>query len=174
MGQESEESNPMAQMMSSRMGSMGLWSEILPGNNGEMISDMVYSQYRVLAGSWPQSADEIVLVVDSRGQITDMAFYALGLMTDDEVNSMLSAVAAGKEVSTEKRAVSYEDILNTTFRLVKNCDYYTQNADGTWKDVRGDAASLELVVENGLELKIVGILQPDPEASSASIGGAFG
>ena len=174
MGQESEESNPMAQMMSSRMGSMGLWSEILPGNNGEMISDMVYSQYRVLAGSWPQRDDEIVLVVDSRGQITDMAFYALGLMTDDEVNSMLSAVASGKEVSTEKRAVSYEDILNTTFRLVKNCDYYTQNADGTWKDVRSDAASLELVVENGLELKIVGILQPDPEASSASIGGTFG
>ena len=173
MGQESEE-NSMAQMMSSRMSSMGLWSEMLPGNNGELISDMVYDQYQILAGTWPQAADEIVLVVDSRGQITDMAFYALGLMTQDEVNSLLSAVAAGKEVSTEKRAVSYEDILNTTFRLVKNCDYYTQNADGTWKDVRSDAASLELIVENGLELKIVGILQPDPEASSASIGGTFG
>ena len=174
MGQESQESNPMAQMMSSRMSSMGLWSEMLPGNNGELISDMVYDQYQLLAGAWPQAADEIVLVLDSRGQITDMAFYALGLMTQDEVNSLLSAVAAGKEISTEKRAVSYEEILNTTFRLVKNCDYYTRNADGTWKDVRSDVASLELVVQNGLELKIVGILQPDPEASSSSISGTFG
>ena len=175
MTQEQEDaSSSMAQMMSSRMGSMGLWSEMLPGNEGQLISDMVYDQYLLLAGSWPQKASEVVLVLDSRGDITDMAFYALGLMPQEDVDEIMAAVASGKEIPTEKRSVSYDDILGTTFRLVKNCDYYTKNANGTWKDVRTDAASLELVVENGLELKIVGILQPDPEASSASIGGTFG
>ena len=174
MGEESETGSPMAQMMAGRMGSMGLWSEMLPGSDGQLISDMVYDQYQLLAGAWPQAADEVVLVLDSRGEITDVAFYALGLMTEEDVNSIMSAVASGKEISTEKRSVSYEDILGTTFRLVKNCDYYTKNADGSWKDVRSDAASLDLVISGGTELKIVGILQPDPEASSASISGTFG
>ena len=171
---ESMENSPMAQMMGSRMGGLGLWNEILPGTDGSLISPMVFEQYDLVAGRWPQQADEIVLVLDSNGEITDVAFYALGLMDDDEVNDIMTAVAKGEEITTNVHSVSYEDILNTRFRLVKNCDYYTKNADGTWKDVRGDAASLELVVKSGMELKITGILQPNPEATSASITGTFG
>ena len=168
------ENSPLAEMMGSRMGGLGLWNEMLPGTDGGLISPMVYEQYDLVAGSWPEKADEIVLVLDSSGEITDVAFYALGLMNDEEVNSIMTAVAKGEEITAQVHSVSYEDILNTKFRLVKNCDYYTKNADGTWKDVREDAASLELVIKNGMELKIVGILQPDPEATSASISGTFG
>jgi putative ABC transport system permease protein len=174
MGMESQEDNPMAAMMSSRMGSMGLWSEILPGTNGELISPMVHSQYQLLAGRWPEKAEELVLVVSQNGSITDVAFYALGLMRDQEANEILAAVAAGKEIEVKQRSVTYEEILEIPFRLVKNSDYYTKNADGSWRDVRSDEASLELVVENGIPLKIVGILTPDPEASSHSISGTFG
>ena len=174
LGSESENANPMAQMMSSRMSGMGLWAEMLPGSGGELISQMVYDQYDLRAGRWPKAADEVVLVLDSNGEITDVAFYALGLMTEEEVNSLLSAVASGKELDMQKRSVTFEEILDTRFRLVKNCDYYTPNADGSWKDVRSDEASLALVVESAMELRIVGILQPNPEATSASIGGALG
>ena len=164
----------MSQMMGSRMGGLGLWSEMLPGTDGSLISPMVYEQYDLIAGAWPEKADEIVLVLDSSGEITDVAFYALGLMENQEINSIMAAVAKGEEIVAQVHSVSYEDILNTRFKLVKNCDYYTKNADGSWKDVRNDAASLDLVVKNGMELKIVGILQPNPEASSASISGTFG
>ena len=171
---EAMENSPMAEMMGSRMGVLGLWSEMLPGTDGSLISPMVHEQYDLVAGSWPSGAEEIVLVLDSNGEITDIAFYALGLMNDEEVNSIMTAVAKGEQINAPVHSVSYEDILNTKFRLVKNCDYYTKNADGTWKDVRNDAASLELVVKSGMELKIVGILQPNPEATSASISGSFG
>ena len=171
---EAMENSPMAEMMGSRMGGLGLWSEMLPGTDGSLISPMVHEQYDLVAGNWPEKAEEIVLVLDSNGEITDVAFYALGLMNDEEVNSIMTAVAKGEEISAKIHSVSYEDILNTTFRLVKNCDYYTKNADGTWKDVREDAASLDLVIKSGMELKIVGILKPNSEASSASISGSFG
>ncbi len=171
---EAMENSPMAEMMGSRMGLLGLFSEMLPGTDGKLISDMVYDQYDLVTGRWPEAADEIVLVLDSSGEITDMAFYALGLMDDEEVNEIMTAVAKGEEIKAEVHSVSYEDILDTRFRLVKNCDYYTKNADGTWKDVRDDAASLELVIKNGMELKITGILQPNPDATSASISGTFG
>ena len=171
---EAMENSPLMEMMGSRMGGLGLWSEMLPGSDGSLISPMVYEQYDLIAGSWPQKAEDIVLVLDSSGEITDVAFYALGLMEDDEVSDIMNAVAKGEEINAQVHSVSYEDILNTKFRLVKNCDYYTKNTNGTWKDVRDDAASLELVIKNGMELKIVGILQPDPEATSASISGTFG
>ena len=172
-GTDSETSS-LSSMMGSRLTGMGLWSEMLPGTDGALISDMVYDQYILLAGSWPAAPEEVVLILDKNGDITDIAFYALGLMSDEEVDDILAAVATGKEIQIKPRSVSYKDILNTRFRLVKNCDYYTRNADGTWRDVREDAASLDLVVESGMELRIVGILQPDPEAASASIGGTFG
>ena len=171
---EAMENSPMAEMMGSRMGVLGLFSEMLPGTDSALISDMVYDQYDLVTGRWPETADEIVLVLDSNGEITDMAFYALGLMDDEEVNEIMTAVAKGEEIKAEVHSVSYEDILDTRFKLVKNCDYYTKNADGTWKDVRDDAASLELVIKNGIELKITGILQPNPDATSASISGTFG
>jgi len=174
MTQDGEEASPMAQMMGSRMGSANLWSELLPGSDGSLISQMVYDQYLLLAGRWPENAQEVVLVVGESGDISDVAFYALGRMTEAEVEELMAAVATGSEISTQRRSVSYEEILDTKFRLVKNCDYYSENADGTWKDVRQDPESLDLVVNNGMELRIVGILQPDPEASAASISGTFG
>jgi len=171
---QDSQSASLSNMMGSRLNGMGLWSEMLPGTDGALISDMVYDQYILLDGRWPTAPEEVILILDKNGDITDIAFYALGLMSDEEVDDILAAVATGKEIEIIPRSVSYEDILNTRFKLVKNCDYYTRNADGSWRDVRDDAASLDLVVESGMELRIVGIVQPDPEATSSSIGGTFG
>lgn len=167
--------NSMMSVMASRLGGMGQWSEILSGTNGELISDLVYEQYDLVAGSWPAAANEVVLVLDSRNEVSDIAFYALGLMSDEEVNDILSAVMNNEEIETggEKR-VSYEDIVGTAFKMVLNCDYYTKNGSGHWTDARDDEASLELVIENGYDLQIVGILRPNPEAAATSISGTFG
>lgn len=164
-----------AATMASGFGSMDQWSEILPGRDGELISDLVYEQYDLVAGAWPEAANEVVLILDDNNEITDIAFYALGLMSDEEVNDILSAVMNEEEIETgNEKKVSYEDVLGTTFKLVLNCDYYTKDSSGVWTDVREDDASLELAVENGYDLKLVGILRPDPEATSTSISGTFG
>lgn len=164
----------MSQMMGSRMGSMSLWSEMLPGTDGELISNLLYDQYILLAGSWPEKANEVVLIVDGNSEISDVAFYALGLMPEEEMEDILRAVTSGEEITTTRRSISYGDVLNTEFKLILNSDYYTRNADGSWRSIKDDEASLDLVIENGIDLKIVGILQPNPEASSTAITGTFG
>lgn len=164
----------VASTLTTGIGNMNLWSEMLPGTNGELISDLLYDQYDLVSGKWPEKADEVVLILDENNEITDIAFYALGFMTEDEVNDILRAVVKNEEIETTEKKITYDDILGITFKMVLNSDFYSRAADGTWEDMRGDEAALELLVENGYELKIVGILRPDPEASGTAISGTFG
>ena len=164
-------SSSMSQMSSSMM---SLWSELLPGSNGELISDMVYDQYDLEAGRWPEAADELVLIMSDQNEITDVAFYALGLMSDEEVTDMMKAVMKSEALSTEQREISYDDILGTTFKLILNPDYYTKEANGTWSYIGDDKDSMNLVIDHGYDLKIVGIVKPNPDAAVTSATGSFG
>ncbi len=164
-------SSSMSQMSSSMM---SLWSELLPGNDGELISDMVYDQYDLEAGRWPESADEIVLILSDNNEITDVAFYALGLVSDEEVMNSMKAVMKSEALDIEQREISYDDVLKTTFKLILNPDYYTKETSGTWKYIGDDKDSMELIIDHGYELKIVGIIKPNPDAAVTSATGSFG
>ena len=164
-------SSSMSQMSNSMM---SLWSELLPGSDGELISDMVYDQYDLEAGRWPEAANELVLIMSDQNEITDVAFYALGLMSDEEVTDMMKAVMKSETLSTKQREISYDDILETTFKLILNPDYYTKEANGTWSYIGDDKDSMNLVIDHGYDLKIVGIIQPNPDAAVTSATGSFG
>ena len=77
--------NATSMMSSMGMGgsSMNLWQELLPGDNGKPINDLLKKQYDVVYGSWPNSYDEIVLVLDENNELDDMTLYALGLEPKD-------------------------------------------------------------------------------------------
>ena len=54
-------------MMSSMMGDsmqMKLWQEMLSGDDGKLVSPLLEKQYDVVYGSWPNSYDEVVLVLE--------------------------------------------------------------------------------------------------------------
>lgn len=173
-GTAQEQENDMMSMMSSNMSMTQLWTEILPGRDGEMISDMIYEQYDLVKGEWPSSAEETVLILDKNGEITDVAFYAMGLMEDSEVKEIMSAVAKEEKINAKQRNVTYQEVLGTKFKVILNSDYYTKAADGRWNDIRKDDASLQLVIGNGTELSVVGIIQPKPDATATSLTGSFG
>lgn len=164
-------SSSMSQMSNSMM---SLWSELLPGSDGELISDMVYDQYDLEAGRWPEAANELVLIMSDQNEITDVAFYALGLMSDEEVTDMMKAVMKSETLSTKQREISYDDILETTFKLILNPDYYTKEANGTWSYIGDDKDSMNLVIDHGYDLRIVGIIKPNPDAAVTSATGSFG
>ena len=164
-------SSSMSQMSNSMM---SLWSELLPGSDGELISDMVYDQYDLEAGRWPEAANELVLIMSDQNEITDVAFYALGLMSDEDVTDMMKAVMKSETLSTKQREISYDDILETTFKLILNPDYYTKEANGTWSYIGDDKDSMNLVIDHGYDLRIVGIIKPNPDAAVTSATGSFG
>lgn len=163
----------LSTLLSTRLGTMDTWSELLSGTDGSLVSGMLKEQYELVAGKWPEAADEIVMILDANNEASDIAFYTLGLMSKDEVNEMFLAAVQGKEVETSQKKMSYEDVLNTRFKLVLNAEYYNKASDGSWKDIREDAAALELAVKNGYDLSIVGILRPNPETAATAVSGTF-
>ena len=54
------------------------------------------------------------------------------------------------------REVEYEDILNLTFKVVLEPDYFHYNSETkTWDDMRGDEKYVTNLVQNGEEIKVV-------------------
>jgi len=157
----------MSAMMATS-GSMDIWQEMI--DNRELMEQ----QYEVIAGRWPEDKHEVVLVVDERNEVNDVYLYALGFKDQDEVPEVLQAVMKGEEYTSKDETYAYEDILQTTFRLILPTDLYQQNSDGYWEYKGGNETFLQMAVEKGLELQIVGILRPDPEAVATSLTGAIG
>ena len=86
---------------------------------------------------------------------------------------MMSAMQNMETVDETVTEYSYEEILNLRYRLILNTDYYQQ--DGSrWVDMSDDEEYMKSVIENGIELKVVGILRPNEDASAQSISGVVG
>ena len=175
---EGDKGVSMINMMTSRMGNMNLWDEILSGADGALVSELVLNQYELVAGEWPKSANDIVLVIDKNNEVSDVAFYALGLMDTAEITRIFNSVLKGEEIVTDTRSAKFEELIGTKFKLILNSDYYsksysTDENGGSWKYIGDDAAAMDLVIKNGLDLRLAGIIRPN-DNKAASVNGVFG
>ena len=59
---------------------------------------LLKTQYKVLAGRWPEKYNELLLVLDSEDQLNDYIVYTLGLRDPQELKDMITDVMNGKEV----------------------------------------------------------------------------
>jgi len=161
-----------AQMMTS---GMTLWSELLPGVNGEPTNPVTLKQYDVVYGRWPESYDEIVLFVDENNEINDYTLYALGLKPEKEITDMMSIAMSGEQIEYVEKKWSYEEICNLEFRsiLPSSCWSYDP-ATNTYSDLRETEAGLQFLYDNALKIKVVGIVRPNEDAVSNSHNGSIG
>lgn len=155
--------------------SMKLWKELLSGNDGKLVNDVIEKQYDVIYGRWPSNYDEIVLFVDEKNEIDDMTLYALGLISEEEINELMDAAFNHTTVDYEVRKWSYEDICNMEFRTILNSDCYMYDeTTGTYTDLRDTDAGLKYLYDNALKLHVVGIAKPGEKSvgttSRSSIG----
>lgn len=158
-------------MGSSMMGgsSWDVWSQLI-GNQ-----TLLESQYDVIAGRWPSAYNEIVLIVDENNEISDYALYALGLKDQNEVADTMTRLAKGEEVVSYKTEYTYEDILDLRYRLVVNTDFYSYDEENdNYTDVRDDEDSYKAAIANGIQLQVVGILRPNPDAVTGAVSGSVG
>ena len=161
-----------AQMMTS---GMTLWSELLPGVNGEPTNPVTLKQYDVVYGRWPESYDEIVLFVDENNEINDYTLYALGLKPEKEITDMMSIAMSGEQIEYVEKKWSYEEICNLEFRsiLPSSCWSYDP-ATNTYSDLRETDAGLQFLYDNAMKIKVVGIVRPNEDAVSNSHNGNIG
>ena len=152
--------------MMSTTSSMNIWQEMLSNRT------LVEEQYDVIAGRFPEEKNEVVLVVDERNEINDMYLYALGLKDQDEIPDILAAIMRGEEYENADTSYSYEELLSLRFSLLLPTDLYQKTTDGTW-EYRGDNADyVKMALENAMEIKVVGIIKPSPDAVATSLTGA--
>ena len=160
--------------MSPMGSSVVLWQEMLPGDNGKLVSPLLEKQYEVIYGSWPTEYNEIVLVVDENNEIDDMTLYALGLKSKDDIDALAQAAfnKTGIEVSEQKW--SYEEICDMKFRTIFASDCYTfDESTGLYTDLRETQAGLKYLYDNGVDLKVSGIVRPNEDAVSTMLSGSI-
>ncbi|MDO4437198.1 MAG: ABC transporter ATP-binding protein/permease [Coriobacteriaceae bacterium] len=149
------------------MGNMTAFSEMI--DNPELLDE----QYDVVAGRWAKAANECVLVLSSNGKISDYTLYSMGVLDPAKLDAMVEGTMNGTgEVEVPKADVdfTYDDALGMGFKVLSPVDSYRKNAEtGGWTDMSDDAAFMAEQVGRGLDLKIVGVVQPSPTAKSAAL-----
>ena len=156
-------------------GSMVLWQEILPGDDGALISPMLGDQYDLVYGSWPNDYNEVVLVLDENNELDDMALYALGLKPQEEMDAIMQAAVDQTEVELEDQSWSYEEICSREYKTVLNADCYAYDeASGLYVDLRDTDAGLRYLYDNGITLQVSGIIRPNENASAHMLSGSIG
>ncbi len=156
--------------------STGLWQEMLSGDDGKTISPLLEKQYDVVYGSWPNNYDEIVLVLDSNNELNDIALYALGLESKEDIDKIFEAVKNGEAIEDSgKNKWSYEEICNSEYRIVLNSDCYSYDeSSGCYTDMRDTETGLTYLYDNGIPLKVTGIIRPNEDATATMLTGSIG
>ena len=150
--------------------------------------DLLDSQYDLLAGKWAENEDELVLVVDSKNQISDITLALLGIRSIESID-----VTNKKVVFGEQNTFSFDEIIGNEekgikgkeFYYLKNDDRYTKVDDTTFQEgffsnEIGDDVINKLIFtkfpeEKAMTLKITGIvrIREDVESGVLSNGIAY-
>ena len=151
------------------------WQEMLPGENGELINPLLKSQYNLIYGHWPENYDEVVLVVNKNNEVSDLVLYALGLKSNSALADDMQAFMDQENLNTELESWSYEDICSRIVRYIYPADQYSYDEDtGEYVDLADEELGLRTLYNNGMDVKISGIIRQDEDAVSGMMSGSIG
>ena len=141
------------QTMKGYLQNLNYWSELSSD------SSMLESKYDVLEGHFPQDKSEIVLIVDENNQISDLLLYSLRIKDPSELNDTKKL----DELSSQ--TYQYSDFIGKTFKAVVNTNRFVKE-NNLWVNKIDNASYMKTQIENGLQLKIVGVLRQKDGTSS--------
>ena len=137
--------------------------------------ELLDQQYELLGDSrWPQTANEVVVVVDKYNQLPDFAMFILGLRSQDY---LLDIILSGHESEKEEfyKPLDLSELLGKEYKLIANSDYYVKQDDGTYNTVARDELDKGVIDSlNPLDIKVVGVVRPRQGVTVTSINGYVG
>ncbi len=172
-GIDTDDSSSSLMSFSQMTATSGMWQEILSGEDGNPINPMVKEQYDLIYGSWPNSFNEIVLILDENNELDDMTLYALGLKPKADIDAIIDAAEDKKTIDFKSEKWSYEDICKQEFKTVLNSDcYILDEKTNLYTDLRETSAGIKYLYDNATSLKVTGIIRPNPDSVSAMLMGS--
>lgn len=100
------------------------------------------SNYTLLYGVFPKKYNEIAIVLNDNNAISKDLLNILNI--DDK----------------SLKSYSYEEVINNSYKLILNTDYYEKD-NNIYINHKDDYEYLKNKIDNGVELKVVGILKDD-------------
>lgn len=114
-------------------------------------SVFILSQYDILAGTYPDSYDDIVLIVDSYNRIDTTVLDALGISLED--------------------TYGYDDFIGMTIHVIPNNVYYRQVGS---LFVPGSDVEAMAIADETMTITVTGILRINDEATSEILSEGIG
>lgn len=139
--------------------------------------DNLKNDTELVAGRYPEEYNELMLVLNDPGQISDFLTYSLGFRDTKELNEILSKIMSGEKVDIkhDPLELTFDDLMNVDLRLIPATNIYKYNSKyEVYEDMSSDNEYMKSLYDNKSEkLKIVGISTPSSEMMSASSGVAY-
>ena len=148
------------QTMKGYLHNIDYWSELSSDTT------MLESQYDVLEGRLPTDKSEIVLIADENNEISDLLLYSLRIKDPSELNDAKKLDELGSQT------YQYSDFIGKTFKAVVNTNRFVKE-NNQWINKIDDKSYMKTQIENGLELKIVGVLR-QKEGTRSSVNSPSG
>ena len=143
------------------------FSEMVAGTNGQPISSVVTDSYDMVAGSWPTSYNEVVMVLNENNGIPVQSMYQLGFITKEQYTSAKNQLANKQD--GEDFTLSYEDMLQKIFYLVPSSENYVKNENGSYSQIKNPEYDTDGLMNKSIPLKVTGIIRPKEDAKNATI-----
>lgn len=158
----------MASMFGMGGGGMNMFHE-MPGDNS-----MFEYQYQMLSGRWPSNYDEVVLTLMPDGSVSDFLLYSMGIRDRSELKNMLEKFVNNPDeevtIDNKEMTVTYEKLLSANLKVINAADRYEYDEEfKVWIDKSGHKDFMEKLIDQGMPLKIVGIIKPNPDATATSL-----
>jgi len=150
-------------------GMFTIWKELISKQ------EILDSQYDILAGRMPETANEVVLIVNKYNQVTDYTLYSLGILDNSELTDAVQKTINGEtveEINTVE-SIDFDELLGLKFKLFVNTDHYAEE-NGIWVDKSSDDGFMSKQIDNSEDIEIVGIIRPADSTAAANEIGSVG
>lgn len=129
-------------------------------------------QYNVLAGRWPESYNEMVIVLSDANSISDLLVYSLGLRDSNELTEIVTKVMAGEriDIKNEPMEFTYEDLMNIKLKLIEPYDLYKYNSQyNVYEDMSKNEDYIKNLYNRSIDLHIVGVVAGKEGSTSRAL-----
>ena len=155
--------------LNSLMRNLDIWQEMVDNQ------DFLNAHYDLAAGTWPVEDNDVVLIVDENNGMPDYLMYGIGLRSVEELDAIIMSKIYGTPKPDFVESVyTYEDILNLSYRVITDVDYYAKNTDGLYSKSTEETFVKEVLATKGFDLNIVGIVKPKEGDTTNMLTGAIG
>ena len=124
--------------------------------------ELLKKQYTLVDGKWPTNYNEMVLYVGKNNEVSDYTLFSLGILDQDELRDKFNKMAKGEKVKFENTSYDTSELLNLSFKLLINTDYY-EKKNGLWINMSSDEEYMKNKIKKAEEVKIVGIIKQKEE-----------